>query len=139
MDRVLKIILCIANENHPFLKLLKETESNLMIFILCKYSLVNSWESFTKIYCNVNCSSRVSWNKRNVKQNKRIYACQIFNNQRRKMTVCCMPQKITVWFTFSHWYDTAYQWAKFDAPKKVKLLHDLAIQYADLWWNRSFS
>lgn len=48
-------------------------------------------------------------------------------------------KKITVWFMFSHWYDTAYQWAKFDAPKKVKLLHDLAIQYGDLWWNRSFS
>lgn len=29
-------------------------------------------------------------------------------------------KKMTAWFMFSHWCDTEYKWAKFDAPRTVK-------------------
>ena len=30
-----------------------------------------------------------------------------------------------MWFTSSHWYHVVYEWAKFEAPRKENLTHDI--------------
>lgn len=126
IDRVLKLILYVANEKSSICETVKEIENNLTIFILCKVLSVELvvLQRFTVMLIVIQDFLETK---------------EIFNSQTKKKTAIGFKiQKITVWFMFSHWYDTAYKWAKFDAPKKVKLIHDLGIPYGNLWWNRNF-